>query len=98
MFYRRSDIEGYSMFTNSLLKVFVQKSTDEKELQNDLEKLNPKFFTKCRLQIEKRKLMKKNTGKFVNKYDDDRSLATPTLQNKMKLLIRKMERDLFAMD
>lgn len=88
---RRSDIEAFSMFTNSLLKVFVQKSTDEKELQNDLEKLNPKFFTNCRLQIEKGKFMKKNTGKFVKKCDDDRSLATPTLHNKMKMLIRKME-------
>lgn len=64
-FYRRYDVEAYSMGTNSLLKVFVQNSTDEKELQNDLEKLNAKFFTKCRLQIAKGKFMKKNTGSFV---------------------------------
>lgn len=90
-FYRRFDVEAYSMVTNSLLKVFVQKSTDEEELQNDLEELNPKFFTKCRLQIEKGKFTKKNTGSFVKKYDDDRNLVTPTLQNKMKLLTRKIE-------
>lgn len=88
---RRFDVEAYSMVTNSLLKVFVQKSTDEEELQNDLEELNPKFFTKCRLQIEKGKFTKKNTGSFVKKYDDDRNLVTPTLQNKMKLLTRKIE-------
>lgn len=64
-FYRRYDVEAYSMGTNSLLKVFVQNSTDEKELQNDLEKLNPRFFTKCRLQIAKGKFMKKNTGSLV---------------------------------
>lgn len=90
-FYRRFDVEAYSMVTNSLLKVFVQKSTDEEELQNDLEELNRKFFTKCRLQIEKGKFTKKNTGSFVKKYDDDRNLVTPTLQNKMKLLTRKIE-------
>lgn len=88
---RRFDVEAYSMVTNSLLKVFVQKSTDEEELQNDLEELNPKFFTKCRLQIEKGKFTKKNTGSFVKKYDDDRNLVTPTLQNKMNLLTRKIE-------
>lgn len=50
---RRSDVAASSMVTNSLLKVFVKKSTDEEEMQNDLKKLNPKFFTKCRLQFEK---------------------------------------------
>lgn len=90
-FYRRSDVETYSMVTNSLLKVVVQKSMDEKELQNELEKLNPKFFTKCRLQIAKGKLMKKNTGSFVKRYDNERNLVTPTLQNKIKLITRKIE-------
>lgn len=79
------------MVTNSLIKVFVNKSTDEEEMQNDLKKLNPKFFTKCRLQIEKGKFMKKKTGSFVKKYDDDRNMVTRTLKNKMKLLIRKIE-------
>lgn len=79
------------MGTNSLLKVFVKKSTDGEELQNGLKKLNPKFFTKCRLQIEKGKFMKKNTGSFVKKYDDERNLVTPTLPNKIKLLTRKIE-------
>lgn len=88
---RRSDVETYSMVTNSLLKVVVQKSMDEKELQNELEKLNPKFFTKCRLQIAKGKLMKKNTGSFVKRYDNERNLVTPTLQNKIKLITRKIE-------
>lgn len=88
---RRSDVEGYSMVTNSLLKVFVKKSTDGKEMQNDLKKLNPNFFTKCCLQIEKGKFMKKNTGSFVKKNDDDRNLVTPTLPNKMEMLIRKIE-------
>lgn len=90
-FTRRSDVEAHSMVTNSLLKVFVKKSTDGKEMQNDLKKLNPKFFTKCRLQIEKGKFMKKNTGSFVTKNDDDRNLVTPTLPNKMEMLIRKIE-------
>lgn len=88
-FTRRSDVESYSMTTNSLLKVFVKKSTDEKDMQNDLKKLNPMFFTKCRLQIEKGKFMTKNTGSFVKKYD--RNLVTPTLPNKMELFIRKIE-------
>lgn len=90
-FTRRSDVEAHSMVTNSLLKVFVKKSTDGKEMKNDLKKLNPKFFTKCRLQIEKGKFMKKNTGSFVKKNDDDRNLVTPTLPNKMEMLIRKIE-------
>lgn len=90
-FYRRNDVEAYSMITNSLLKVVVQKSTDEKELQNEVEKLNPKFFTKYRLQIVEGKFMKKNTGSVVKKYDDERNLVTPTLQNKIKLITRKIE-------
>lgn len=90
-FTRRPDVESYSMATNSLLKVFVKRSTDEKDMQNDLKTLYPKFFTKCRLQIEKGKFMKKNTGSFVKKYDDDRNLVTPTLPNKMELFIRKIE-------
>lgn len=75
------------MVTNSLLKVVVQKSTDEKELQNEMEKPNPKF-TKCHFQIAEGKFMKKNTGR---KYDDERNLVTPTLQNKIKLITRKIE-------
>lgn len=59
-------------------------------MQNDLKKLNPKFFTKCRLQIEKGTFMKKKTGSLVKKYDDDRNMVTPTLKHKMKLLIRKV--------
>lgn len=80
------------MVTNSLLKVFVKKSTDGKEMQNDLKKLNPKFFTKCRLQIEKGKFMKKNTGSFVKKNDDDRNLVTPTLSNKMEKIKKNVRR------
>lgn len=86
-FYRGNDVEAYSMVTNSLLKVVVQKSTDEKELQNEMEKPNPKF-TKCHFQIAEGKFMKKNTGR---KYDDERNLVTPTLQNKIKLITRKIE-------
>lgn len=56
---RRADVAAYSMVTSSLIKVFVNKSTDGEEMQNDLKKLNPKFFTKCRLQIEKGTFMKK---------------------------------------
>lgn len=73
------------MVTNSLLKVFVKKSTDEKEMQNDLKKLNPKFFTKYRPQIEKGKFKKKNTESLVKKYNAERNLVT---QNKMELLLR----------
>lgn len=54
-------------------------------MQNDLKKLNPKFFTKRRLQIEKGKFKKKNTGSFVKKYDAERNLVT---QNIMELLLR----------
>lgn len=89
-FYRRNDVEAYSMVTNSLPKEVVQKSTDEKELQNEMEKPNPKF-TKCHFQIAEGKFMKKNTGRFVKKYDDERNLVTPTLQNKIKLITRKIE-------
>lgn len=88
--YRRNDVEAYSMVTNSLPKEVVQKSTDEKELQNEMEKPNPKF-TKCHFQIAEGKFMKKNTGSFVKKYDDERNLVTPTLQNKIKLITRKIE-------
>lgn len=34
--------------------------------------------------------MKKNTGSLVKQYDDDRNIASMTLQNKMKLLLRKV--------
>lgn len=61
-------------------------------MQNDLKKLNPKFFTKCRLQIEKGKFMKKNTGSFVKKNDDDRNLVTPTLSNKMEKIKKNVRR------
>lgn len=81
---RRSDIEAYSMPTSSSLKVFVKKSTDGEELQNDLKKLNPKFFTKYRLQIEKIIFMKHNTRSLVKQYYGN--IALPTLKNKLKLL------------
>lgn len=61
-------------------------------MQNDLKKLNPKFFTKCRLQIEKGKFMKKNTGSFVKKNDNDRNLVTPTLSNKMEKIKKNVRR------
>lgn len=86
----RPEIERWSMPTCSLLEVSVNKSTDVKELQNNLKKLNPTFFTKCRLKIEKQIVMKKNTGSLVKQNDDDRNIASLTLQNKIKLLPRKV--------
>lgn len=88
---RRSDVEAYSMDTNSLPKVSVKKLSDEEEMQNDSKKLNLHLFTKCRLQIENEKFKKKNTESFVQKYDDDRNVATLTLQNKIKQPTRKVK-------
>lgn len=63
-FTRRSDVAAYSIVTNSLLKVFVKKSTDEEEMQNDLKKLNPKFFYKTSSSNRKRKIQEEKYRKF----------------------------------
>lgn len=36
--------------------------------------------------------MKKNTGSFVKKNDDDRNLVTPTLPNKMEKIKKNVRR------
>lgn len=46
---------------NSSLKVFVRKATDETKLKDELIYLNKNFFERYRLEIEKSKMVMKQT-------------------------------------
>lgn len=48
---------------NSSFKVFVKKATDEKTLNDELTNLNQTFIEKYHLEIEKRKIVMKQTLK-----------------------------------
>lgn len=66
------------MSTNSTLQVFVTKTTDEKKLRNELKELDLNFYEKCLIDIEKRKLMRRNTGSVVKGDDIHWNVASPT--------------------
>lgn len=65
------------MLTSSTLELFVDKATDEKKLRNELIGLDPQFFVKCLLLIDKRKSKKRNTGNVVKKDDIDWDIHVP---------------------
>lgn len=58
---------------NSSLQVQVKKESDEREFRNNLMKVDSTFFEKCRLDIVKRKMVKRYTSKRkdVGKINDD---------------------------
>nr|XP_034321028.1 uncharacterized protein LOC105330336 isoform X3 [Crassostrea gigas] len=53
--YGRSDVNSFGIWNNSGFKVFVRKTTDCKELKDELIKLNKNFFQQYDLEIEKMK-------------------------------------------
>lgn len=62
--YRSDGFERAVLGPNSL-DVLVDKTTDEKIMKDDLTKLNPRFFERFPLKIQKGTLIKQNTGGFV---------------------------------
>lgn len=68
---------------SSTLQVQVKKESDEKELKEDLMKINSKLFEKCHLDIRKRKMVKRYTckEKDVKINDDERIKIAPTFDN-----------------
>lgn len=76
-FYRNSDIDSYAWLADSTLQLLVKKATDEKKLKDELKELDPKFYAKCLVLIDKRKSMKRNTGDVVKKDDIDWSKPSP---------------------
>lgn len=72
-----SDIESYTWLTDSTLQLSVKKTTDEKKLRDELKELDPKFYAKCLVLIDKRKSMKRNTGDVVKKDDINWSKPSP---------------------
>lgn len=76
-FYRNSDIDSYAWLADSTLQLLVKKATDEKKLKDELKELDPKFYAKCLVLIDKRKSMKRNTGDVVKKDDIDWNKPSP---------------------
>lgn len=65
-----SDITSYAWMTNYTLQLYVKQTTDEMKLKDELKELDPKFYAKCLVLIDKR-TMKRNTGDEVKKDDID---------------------------
>lgn len=57
--------------TDCTLQLYVKQTTDEMKLNYELKELDPKFYAKCLVLIDKRKSMKRNTGDEVKKDDVD---------------------------
>lgn len=70
-----SDITSYALMTNNTLQLYVKQTTDEMKLRDELKELDPKFYAKCLVFIDKRKSVKRNTGDVVKK--DDVELNKP---------------------
>lgn len=65
------------MLRNSTLQVFVTKTTDEKKLKKELMELDPLFFEKCLLLVDKRISIKRNTGSVVKGDDIHWNITSP---------------------
>lgn len=61
--YRSLDVSSFGLWRSSSFKVFVKKNTHEERLKDDLMNLSPNFFAKYHLEIEKRKMVMKQTLK-----------------------------------
>lgn len=61
--------------TDNTLQLYVKQTTDEIKLRDELKELDPKFYAKCLVFIDKRKSVKRNTGDVVKK--DDVELNKP---------------------
>lgn len=57
MFYRKRDVNSFGIWKNSSIKVFVKKTTNVKELEHHLQRLNQNFFKKYNLEIVKGRLV-----------------------------------------
>lgn len=64
-----SDITSYAWMTDNTLQLYVKQTTDEMKLKDELKELDPKFYAKCLVLIDKRKSMKRNTGDVVKRDD-----------------------------
>lgn len=56
--------------TDYTLQLYVKQTTDEMKLKDELKELDPKFYEKCLVLIDKR-TMKRNTGDEIKKDDID---------------------------
>ncbi|XP_065923825.1 uncharacterized protein [Magallana gigas] len=61
--FRSLDVSSFGLWRSSSFKVFVKKNTHEERLKDDLMNLSPNFFAKYHLEIEKRKMVMKQTLK-----------------------------------
>lgn len=55
--------------TDNTLQLYVKQTTYEMKLKDELKELDPKFYAKCLVLIDKRKSMKRNTGDVVKRDD-----------------------------
>lgn len=55
--------------TDYTLQLNVKQTTNEMKLRDALKELDPKFYAKCLVLINKRTSMKRNTGDVVKKDD-----------------------------
>lgn len=53
--------------TDNTLQLYVKQTTDGMKLRDELKELDPKFYAKCLVFIDKRKSVKRNTGDVVKK-------------------------------
>lgn len=72
---------------DSTLQLLVKKATDENKIKDELKELDPKFYAKCLVLIDKRKSMERNTGDVVKKMTltgaNLHQIIVLNLQNKM---------------
>lgn len=74
----RSDGFVRAELSPSSLDVLVHKTTDDKQMKDDLTTLNPNFLDKFPLTIQKGTLIKEITGGFVSRTENDRKINNST--------------------
>lgn len=74
----RSDGFVRAELSPSSLDVLVDKTTDDKQMKDDLTTLNPNFLDKFPLTIQKGTLIKEITGGFVLRTKNDRKINNST--------------------
>lgn len=74
----RSDGFVRAELSPSSLDVLVHKTTDDKQMKDDLTTLNPSFLDKFPLTIQKGTLIKEITGGFVLRTENDRKINNST--------------------
>lgn len=72
--FRMTDVTSFGIWGDSILKVFVQKNTNDEKFKNELMKVNKIFFENFDLEIVKGKMVEKKNLKIGD-------LVVPNIQN-----------------